>query len=59
VLPLGHEVVPVDAEIVRDRRDAGGQELGIRFVRLDPAEAARIEAFLATAAAWIESSAEV
>ena len=57
VLPLGHEVVSVDAEIVRDRRDAGGQELGIRFVRLDPAEAARIEAFLATAAAWIESGA--
>jgi methyl-accepting chemotaxis protein len=57
VLPLGHEVVTVDAEIVRDRRDAGGQELGIRFVRLDPAEAARIEAFLETAAAWIESGA--
>jgi methyl-accepting chemotaxis protein len=57
VLPLGPDVVTVDAEIVRDRRDAGGQELGIRFVRLDPEVGARIEAFLATAAAWIESSA--
>jgi methyl-accepting chemotaxis protein len=58
-LPLGPAVVGVDAEIVRDRRDEAGQELGIRFVRLQPGVATQIEEFLATAAAWLESSAGV
>ena len=49
-LPLGADGVTVDAEVVRERRDQGVHELGIRFVRLGEPATRRIDQYLAAVA---------
>jgi hypothetical protein len=54
-LPVGTAGVVVDAEVVRERRDSGVHELGIRFLRLTGAVAEQIDQYLAAAAALVEA----
>jgi methyl-accepting chemotaxis protein len=56
-LPLGTDGAVVDAEIVRERRDPGVHELGIRFIRLTEPVTERIDQYLAAAAALVDAQA--
>jgi methyl-accepting chemotaxis protein len=56
-LPLGTDGIVVEAEVVREIRDQGVHELGIRFVRLSETATRRIDEFLATAAALVDAQA--
>jgi methyl-accepting chemotaxis protein len=59
-LPLGStDGVVVTAEVMRERREDGVHELGVRFVQTRSAEMARVAAYLATAASRIDQQAGV
>jgi methyl-accepting chemotaxis protein len=56
-LPLGNDGVLVNAEVVRERRDEGRHEIGVRFTRTRPEVMAKIAAYLDSAAVLIEQQA--
>jgi methyl-accepting chemotaxis protein len=56
-LPLGTDGIVVEAEVVREVREGGVHELGLRFVRLSEPATRQIDQFLATAAALVDAQA--
>jgi methyl-accepting chemotaxis protein len=56
-LPLGASGVLVDVEIVRDRREHGQHDLGVRFLQLSPAVTEQIVQYLETAASFADAQA--
>jgi c-di-GMP-binding flagellar brake protein YcgR len=53
-LPLGPDSVTVTASVVRDRPEGEKQELGVRFIDVEPAVALKLEEFLSSATTWVE-----